>query len=156
MDRIILFTTPVSLGLLGCFYKFIFGSKLIINVQDFQAEAASSLKMVKGKTLVKLLTTIENLTYRYADLVTSISKSMLKILNQKEPKIKKSFLWPNWIDCTKETIVDTSFSFRVNHNIHPDCKIIAYAGNIGLKQGLEIFAELAKRFINNKLIYFIV
>jgi colanic acid biosynthesis glycosyl transferase WcaI len=47
-DCIVVFTTPVSFGLLGTFFKKIYKTTLLINVQDFQVEAAASLNMVKA------------------------------------------------------------------------------------------------------------
>jgi colanic acid biosynthesis glycosyl transferase WcaI len=158
-DVIIVFTTPISLGLLGSFFKWYYKCKLVINVQDFQLEAADSLGMSKQKLFFSILSKLEKYSYSKASLVTSISDSMYDLLaNKKHIPLSKTYLWPNWIN-----IDDYKFTFnhkgkfRNHNNISPDKKIIAYAGNIGLKQGLEIFIDLAKEFENeNNLLFLII
>ena len=144
-DCIVVFTTPVTFGLLGYLFKIFYRSKLLINVQDFQVDAASSLNMVKGSFLINLLSKIEKISYRGADIVTSISSSMVQILDEKEKNINKKLLWPNWIDYKKASLSPTLNLFREKYSIGKEKKIIAYAGNIGLKQGLNIIIDLARK-----------
>lgn len=97
-DVIVVFTTPILLGFLTSIFKRLYKCKLIINVQDFQLEAASSLQMTKRKFLFSILSAIEKTSYKNADLVTSISHSMYDILKyNKKLEEKKIDLWPNWI-----------------------------------------------------------
>lgn len=156
-DAIVVFTTPVTLGLLGVFMKWIFGSKLIINVQDFQVEAASSLKMVKGSFFVNLLARIERFSYKHADYVSSISHSMLDILREKNVPNDQILFWPNWIDVDDySTSTVESGQFRKKHGIGQKDIIVGYAGNVGLKQGLESMVDLANEFLNRTDLKFFI
>lgn len=55
---------------------------------------------------------------------------------------------------TKDTI--EKGVFRKLHNIHVDDKIIAYAGNVGLKQGLETLIELAAVYKQHPCLKFFI
>ena len=157
-DVIVVFTTPILLGFVGVVFKKIYGAKLIINVQDFQLEAASSLGMTKSKTLFKMLSSIEKYSYKHADMVTSISNSMYNILkDNKRLEVNKINLWPNWIK-REDYVLDESLKgqFRHKFKIRNEDVIIAYAGNIGLKQGLEILVDLAHYYRQNSALKFFI
>ncbi|MDB5141263.1 MAG: hypothetical protein JWR12_3179 [Mucilaginibacter sp.] len=156
-DVIVVFTTPISLGFLTCFFKKLYGCKLIINVQDFQLEAASSLGMANKKVSYKILSKIESYSYKHADLVTSISPSMYNILKHvKSLPENKIYLWPNWFESKPILKAQNHNNFRKHHNISDDTILIAYAGNIGVKQGLELLVDLAKLFENESKLFFLI
>ena len=157
-DVIVVFTTPILLGFLGVILKKIYGCKLIINVQDFQLEAANSLGMAKQKIFFQLLASIEKVSYKHADMVTSISTSMYNILKtNKCLEEQKINLWPNWIQ-KKDYVVDDSKKglFREKYDIKKNDIIVAYAGNVGLKQGLEILIDLAAYYKENSNLKFFI
>ena len=158
-DVIVVFTTPILLGFISVIFKKIYQCKLVINVQDFQLEAASSLGMVKERFLYKVLSQLEKFSYNNANLVTSISYSMYDILRyNKNLKDKRIGLWPNWIQ-KKDYMLNgvEKGTFRKTYNIAPNDIIIGYAGNVGLKQGLEILIDLAVEYKeNNGLRFFII
>ena len=75
-DAIVLFTTPINLGLLGVLFRKLWGAKLIINVQDLQLDAAKSLGMLGKLPIVDAMGALEKYSYRKSDLVASISTAM--------------------------------------------------------------------------------
>lgn len=152
-DVIITFVTPVLLGFLSMVFKKIYKSTLIINVQDFQIEAAESLSLIKDSFFLKVLKKIENLSYQHANIVTSISPSMVKMLQTKE--VKNPILWPNWIDINLSQTMPPKGIFKSKHQFS-DKKIIAYAGNIGEKQGLEFLIDIALNFQQNTNLIFLI
>jgi len=57
---------------------------------------------------------------------------------------KKIYLWPNWIRKSDYVLDETAKGkFRRSNGIDATNKIIGYAGNVGLKQGLETLIDLA-------------
>lgn len=158
-DVIVVFTTPILLGNIASIFKKLYRCKLVINVQDFQLEAASSLGMTKQNAMFSILSALEKCSYKSADLVTTISHSMYNILkDNKNLDESKIYLWPNWIQKADYSLNDNERClFRAKYNIHASDKIIAYAGNIGLKQGLEVLIDLADTFKENpELKFFII
>ena len=146
-DVIVVFTTPILLGVLGGILKRVWKSRLVINVQDFQIEAALSLNMFSPGKVIQTLGTLEKWSFRQADFVSSISDSMVELLRvRKEVDDSRLLFWPNWYsDYEKSTKPAAGTGFREEFQIAKGKRIIGYAGNIGKKQGLEILLDLAER-----------
>jgi colanic acid biosynthesis glycosyl transferase WcaI len=155
-DCIVIFTTPVSLGFLGSMFKFLYRSGLVINVQDFQLEAADSLGMVSKSGFIKFLKYIEKKSYNSSDIVSSISESMLYLLKEKGVEKDKIIYWPNWIGMKDFSNLHTTGNFRRKNSIPDKTKIIAYAGNVGLKQGLQILIELSGQYTDRDDLLFLI
>lgn len=156
-DFVIAFTTPVLLGALASFMNRFWKAKLIINVQDFQIEAATSLGMLKESTLLKYLEKIEKWSYNNATYVSSISQSMVALIAEKKNITKEKILfWPNWIDNIPTDKPIEKGVFRRKIGVSLGKKIIAYAGNIGKKQGLESLVDLAFDFKENTDVIFLI
>ena len=134
-DVVVLFITPVLLGAMGWFFKKVYGARLIINIQDFQVEAADSLGMLNKLPIVPLMHWFEKRSFKGADVVSSISDGMINILKQKGVEESKIYLWPNWIDVNEASALGTQGEFRKQFSIPDDKTIVAYAGNVGEKQG---------------------
>jgi len=157
-DIVVSFTTPITLGYISSMYSKLRGCKCVINVEDFQLEAADSLNMAKDNILFSILGWLEKKSYANANLVTSISASMCDLLlHKKHLPPSKVYFWPNWVDVT-EYQPDKSKAglFRKAYNIPPHKKIIAYSGNIGLKQGLEIMIDVAKDYKDRDDVFFVI
>lgn len=145
-DTIVLFTTPINLGLLGTLFQKLWGAKLIINVQDLQLDAAKSLGMVGKLPIVEIMNGIEKYSYKKSDLTTSISTGMIDIIKRKGIEDEKIYLWPNWIDVSDAKEKGVQGRFREKFPQYQDKTIIGYAGNIGIKQGLSVLIDLSERF----------
>lgn len=145
-DVIVVFTTPVLLGLMAWFFKKLYGARLIINIQDFQVEAADSLGMLRKLPIVPLMLRLESFSYNHADLVTSISEGMVNLIREKGIEGSKIYLWPNWIDVKRAAATGKKGQFRSKFSIADDKIIIGYAGNVGEKQGLTVLIDLAFEF----------
>ena len=157
-DVLVAFTTPISIGFLASVYKRIIGCRLVINVQDFQLEAADSLGMSKHNFFYSILAGLEKSSFKKADLICTISKSMYDLLLFKKGlALSKIYLWPNWIETENYKLDEKRKGiFKAHHKIPSKKKIIAYAGNIGLKQGLEILVDLAIRYNNEDIVFMII
>ncbi|MFD2934225.1 glycosyltransferase family 4 protein [Spirosoma flavum] len=158
-DIIVVFTTPVLLGVIAAFMNLFWKRKLVINVQDFQVEAAYSLGMLKGSTVLHIINKIEIWSYKQAHHVSSISNSMTQLLiDRKKIDHTKVILWPNWLH-VKESKSDFPEKglFRQKFGISQDSFLVAYAGNIGKKQGLEILVDIATKFsVRPDLLFLII
>lgn len=130
-----------SSALLGWFLKLRYKSKLWVHIQDFEFDAAVDSGLLKGnkKWIMKLLQWIETRILNKADVVSTISQSMIKKLKTKT-KTNTYFL-PNWID-------DEIFSVHANekHNFLNTKKFkILYSGNIGAKQDWGFFVKILEQ-----------
>ncbi|WP_097127136.1 glycosyltransferase family 4 protein [Spirosoma fluviale] len=157
-DVIVVFTTPVLLGVLAAFMNLFWRRKLVINVQDFQVEAAYSLGMLKGSAMLKVINALELWSYKKADYVSSISGSMLDLLrDRKKLPDSKILFWPNWTHNDEKTFVKPAAGlFRKKFNFAPSTKLIGYAGNVGKKQGLDILLDTAVEFAHVPDVQFLI
>ncbi|RZK61654.1 MAG: glycosyltransferase WbuB, partial [Pedobacter sp.] len=146
-DVIVVFTTPINLGLIGVLFQKIWKAKLIINVQDLQLDAAQSLGMLGKLPIIDVMNAVESYSYRKADIVTSISDGMIKLIRQKGAlDDDKIYLWPNWIDVNEANQKGTEGVFRDKFSQYKDKIIVGYAGNVGVKQSLSSLIDLSEKF----------
>jgi colanic acid biosynthesis glycosyl transferase WcaI len=154
IDYIIVVAPPFQLGLLAVFYKIFRNTRFIYHTQDMQIEAARDLGMIKSQILIKILFKIEKLIFRKADVLTSISSGMIKKI---EDKAKKEVVFfPNWADLNIVYPIDNKESLKLKFGFKADDKIILYSGAIGEKQGLDVILKIAKRYLNQQRVRFVI
>ncbi|KGG05485.1 WcaI family glycosyltransferase [Prochlorococcus marinus] len=125
-------------------------SLLMLHIQDFEIDAAFSLKILKGNQIKKLLTYLEKIIYQNFDLISTLNLKMLeKCISKGVPK-DKLFIFPNWIDTrvalTKKEKLLSNNKIRKDLNIKQDDIILMYSGSMSKKQGLEELIEVIKNF----------
>ncbi|MBC3787152.1 glycosyltransferase family 4 protein [Spirosoma utsteinense] len=156
-DVIVVFTTPINLGLIGVLFQKFWKAKLIINVQDLQLDAAQSLGMLGKLPIIDVMNAVESYSYREADLVTSISDGMINLIRQKGTlDDDKIYLWPNWIDVNEANQKGTGGIFRDKFPQYKNKIIVGYAGNVGVKQSLSSLIDLSEKFKNYTDLVFLI
>lgn len=155
-DAIVLFTTPINLGLIGVLFRKLWGAKLIINVQDLQLDAAKSLGMLGKLPIVEAMGALEKYSYNKSDMVASISTAMTDLIRQKDIPNEKIYLWPNWISVADANAQGQKQAFRNKFPKYRDKIIVGYAGNVGIKQGLSVLIDLCKRFEDQPDLVFLI
>ncbi len=143
-DVYVVVSPPLLLGLAAWGVTSIKRSPFIFHVQDLQPDAAAGLGMLKHKMLVGMLYGLESLAYDKASVVSGISPEMCRAFHRKGVPDSKIFLLPNWVDCRTLARPPARGSWRRRHGIAPDMPIVSYAGNIGVKQGLDTVLEAAR------------
>lgn len=157
-DVIVVFTTPVIIGVLAAFMNLFWRRKLVINVQDFQVEAAHSLGMMSDSPVLKATEALEVWSYNQADYVSSISDSMLDLLrNRKKLPAEKVLSWPNWNHSDDSTTERPAAGlFRRKYGFSESTRLIGYAGNVGKKQGLDVMLDAALSFASTPDLHFLI
>jgi colanic acid biosynthesis glycosyl transferase WcaI len=153
---IIAITPPLLLGLVGLFFKKLWGAKLIIHIQDFQLEAALSLGMVRKGFIIKILDQIDRFIYNKCDLIIPITDGMKEIVKSKQIKEEKLFVVHNWIDVENVSRMGKAGEFLKAHPELRDKFLVAYAGNLGIKQGIETLVHLANSTRKNEGIHYLI
>jgi len=158
-ECIVVISPPLLLGLVGTVFKFLWKSQLVVHVQDLQPDTAVSLGMVKQKRLIKLLLNLEKLIYRHASWIATITGSMRRNLAQKGVPEEKLALYPNWIDVAEVSKRKQNIPqgrFLSEHPVAQGKFVVAYAGNIGVKQGVEILVRLAQASRSHEHIHYFI
>ena len=155
-DAIVVFSPPVLLGVIALFFKYLWRCPLFVNVQDLPIDAATSLGMVKPGLLTRTLLWIEKIVFKHCDAVGTISHGMQATLVAKGVPPAKIGIYPNWIDVPAARWAVEPERFR---QAHPQCAgrfTVAYAGNLGVKQGVRTLLDLARRYTENDVHFFII
>ena len=139
----IVISPPLFLGLGAFVVSRILRRPFIFHVQDLQPDAALGLGMIKPGPAVQALYLLEKWSYRCASLVSGISQGMLDAYGRKGVPTQKIVMFPNWIpdDSGASSGRSGSASFRAANSIAGVTSLIAYSGNVGMKQGLEVVVE---------------
>lgn len=143
-DVYIIVSPPLFLGLGAFLLSRILRRPYLVHVQDLQPDAALGLGMIKPGPAVKALYVLEKWNYRWAAVVSGISGGMLEAFARKGVPANKIYFFPNWIpDGAQAGRPPQGASFRKTNGIEAATPLIAYSGNVGMKQGLEVVVEAA-------------
>ena len=136
---------PLFLGIGAFIVSRLKRRPFVIHVQDLQPDAALGLGMIKPGLAVKALFVLEKWNYSRAAATSGICGGMLEAFAHKRVPAQKIIFFPNWIpDGSKPlTAAAPASSFRAHYGISRDTRLIAYSGNVGMKQGVEIVIEAA-------------
>ena len=155
-DAIVLFTPPFFLGMVGVLMKWLWRRPLVINIQDLPLDAALALGMVKRSPLSSLLYWFEGWIYRQADLVATISPTMRDNVRGRGVPVDRLILVPNWIDVRAAAERLPRGKFLGGYPQAAGKFTVAYAGNLGIKQGVDLLLRLAKRLEADANMLFLV
>ena len=155
-DLVIMITPPLLLGVLGLFLKRLWAAPLVVHIQDFALEAAVNLGLVKKNIFIRFMERLERWNYRNADLIVPISEGMKEIVRLKGVDPEKIFTVYNWIDVSEISRNKQQGNFIKNFPELNGKLIIAYAGNIGTKQGIDTLVNLAEATQDNADIHYLI
>ena len=117
----------------------------IFHVQDLQPDAAVGLGMLREGWFTRALYWLEAFAYRHALRVSGISPEILDAFRRKGVPEAKLILYPNSVELPPEASLPQRGLFRKKHGFATDEFLAIYAGNLGVKQGLEILFDTAER-----------
>lgn len=142
-DVYVVVSPPLLLGVAAWFVGKLKGAPFVFHVQDMQPDAAVGLGMLKANWFTRCLYGLEAFAYRHAARVSSITRGMLKTFQEKGVPETKLIYFPNAIDLQSDTPAPERGEFRSRHGFAPDEFLAVYAGNLGVKQGLDVLLETA-------------
>ena len=142
-DVYVLVSPPLLLGVAGWLVGKVKGAPFVFHVQDMQPDAAVGLGMLKASWFTKALYWLESFAYRHATRVSGITRGMLKSFHDKGVPEAKLIYFPNAIALNNAAPPPAHGEFRHRHGFAPEEFLAIYAGNLGVKQGLEVLLETA-------------
>jgi len=151
-DLLIVVSPPLLAGVLAYFFCLLRGGKYLLHLQDLQPDAAVSLGMVKSSILIHAFRSLESIAYRGAWRISAISGGMLDILRKRGVPEAKLRYFPNGTD---PAIRAAKGRFRAVNRFDPEHFLVVYAGNLGVKQGLQHLI-LAMRSVRNPAIQLVI
>ncbi len=146
---------PLLLGFAAWVIKLFKPAPVFLHVQDLQPDAAVSLGMLRAGPLLTWLYALEKFVYAKADRVSSISQEMCETIKSRTTPGKVFFL-PNWVSLPQISALPDDGTWKTRHGIAPQILIVSYAGNLGVKQGLEIVVEIARLLKDRDDVLFVI
>jgi colanic acid biosynthesis glycosyl transferase WcaI len=108
-----------------------------------QPDAAVGLGMLKAGWFTRALYWLESFAYRQATRVSGITQGMLKSFCAKGVPEWKLVYFPNAIALHEAAAPAARGEFRRRHGMSEQEFLAIYAGNLGVKQGLDVLLETA-------------
>lgn len=144
-DLLFVVSPPLGLGLSAGLLARHWGIPYVFHVTDLQPDAAFDLGMLKGGAVAKVLYAVEDLAYRRAALVSTLTAGMRDRILEKGVPPEKVRLFPLWAD---PELFDVPLEgggerFRSAFDLGGRF-LVVHAGNMGVKQGLEVVVETAR------------
>lgn len=158
VDILSIGSTPPINGLMFPSLKKKLGCKIVYNLQDIFPDSLVTANMAKkGGLLWKIGRKVEDLTYRYSDLIVVISEDFKKNIMAKGVPEEKIVIIRNWVEENAVLNVpraenDLFDTYGLDRNKFYVC----YSGNIGLSQNMDMLLDVAKSLQENENIGFIL
>jgi glycosyltransferase involved in cell wall biosynthesis len=133
----------VTLAPVAFLIRFLFGSKVVIDVLDIWPESVASSTMLNNKVALRVLDNVCKWVYRKADKLIAPSPGIKRALINKGVPPEKIEVIYHWCDESKiqknvpasDLVKDLEFS---------DKFVVLFAGTMGIVQGLDTLLDCAK------------
>jgi colanic acid biosynthesis glycosyl transferase WcaI len=132
------------------------GAQAWLHMQDFEADIAFRMKLLKGALLQRVVLRMERWLLRRFDCVSSISGRMVHRLLEKGVPPERLRFFPNWVDIGHIRPTAQSGSYRSQLRIAADATVVLYSGSLGGKQGLMVVPAAAAILAGRPDIVFVV
>lgn len=151
-DVYVIVSPPLLLGAAGWLVRKLKRAPCVFHVQDLQPDAAVGLGMLRRGLLTRALYGLEAFAYEQATRVSGISEEILAAFRRKGVPEQKLILFPNAVALPTAVEIPKRGKFRARHNFSPDEFLAIYAGNLGIKQGLQVLFDAAELLRSEKQI----
>lgn len=153
-DVLVVVSPPLLLGAAAWLVGTLKRAPFVFHVQDMQPDAAVGLGMLKESTFTRALYWLEAFAYKHAARVSGITRGMLETFRRKGVPESKLVYFPNAIALNDETSLARG-EFRRANGFNDDEFLAVYAGNLGVKQGLDVLIDAA-RMLRNKHVRIVI
>lgn len=143
-DVYVIASPPLLLGAAAWAVSGIKRAPFVFHVQDLQPDAAVGLGMLRAGWFTRALYWLEALAYKHATKVSGISHEILDAFRRKGVPERKLILFPNGVALPDKSEIPVRGKFRAKNGFENDEFLAIYAGNLGIKQGLNILIEAAE------------
>lgn len=154
-DVFVVVSPPLLLGAAAWIVGALKSAPFVFHVQDMQPDAAVGLGMLRAGWFTRALYALEALAYRKARRVSGITQGMLQTFQRKGVPPSKLVYFPNAIELGGEQTGVARGEFRRANGFGDDEFIAVYAGNLGVKQGLDVLIQAA-RLVKNKRVRIVI
>jgi len=149
-DVYVIVSPPLLLGAAAWLVATLKRAPFVFHVQDLQPDAAVGLGMLRTGLFTRGLYWLEAFAYKRATRVSGISQEILDAFRRKGVPENKLILFPNAVALPAAGEIPERGRFRARQHFLPNEFLAIYAGNLGVKQGLEILFDAAELLRSEK------
>jgi colanic acid biosynthesis glycosyl transferase WcaI len=142
-DVYVVVSPPLLLGAAAWIVSTVKRAPSVFHVQDLQPDAAVGLGMLRPGWLTRVLYGLEAFAYKQATRVSGISQEIVDAFRRKGVPDDKLILLANTVVIPDEAQIPMAGKFRSKHGFSTGEFLAIYAGNLGVKQGLNILLDTA-------------
>jgi len=154
--RIVLCVEPTILGAPFALVARLYGARVVLHVQDLEADAAFAMGYLNGRRLQKLVRAMEAWLLRRFSSVITISHQMAKRLVSKGVDPRRIGIVRNWVDLGQIKPLAGPSRFRDELGLRATDFVVLYSGTIGVKQSLDIVLDAARELDGHDIIRFVI
>lgn len=132
------------------------GARTLLHVQDLEVDAAFAMGHLRNGFLQRLAADFEKLTLKAFDQLVTISNRMRDSLAEKGIHADRLTVIRNWVDMEKIRPLDGPNAYRAELDLKPEAFVVLYAGNIGVKQALDVVLASAAQLADQDDIVFVI
>ena len=130
-------------------------AKSWFHIQDFEADAAFDLGVLRSAHLRRLVLALESKCMRGFDRVSTISPKMGLRAAQKGVAGPRYVTFPNWVDTRTIFPLSNPSPFRSELRIPTNAIVSLYAGTMARKQGLEVLGDTVRQLNSRDKLHFV-
>lgn len=134
------------------------GARTVLHVQDLEVDAAFAVgHLGRGGLLARAATAFERAALRGFDRVITISNRMAERIAAKAVSTSKIQVIRNWVDLGQfHPEASGSSAYRSELGLSGDAFVVLYAGSLGVKQGVGLLLEAARRLAGRDRLVFLI
>ncbi len=144
-DVMLVVSPPLGLGLSAAILSKVWRVPYVFHVEDLQPDAAADLGMLNSGRLFRMLYALERFAYDRAALISTLTEPMRTKIVSKGIDERKVTVFHQWADQAFFQIGKENDGKTLRQKLGLGDKfLVVHAGNMGVKQGLEVIIEAAK------------
>jgi len=133
----------ITLGPTAFLLRLLYGSRVILDVQDLWPESVISSRMIKNQKVLAVLDKICRWVYQEADRLVVLSPGFKNVLMERGIKLEKIDVIYNWCDESSIHRENQDESLAKQLGMAEKFNVL-FAGTMGIVQGLETVLEAAQ------------
>lgn len=147
--------SPMTQALIGCWYARRHRVPHFLYVQDLWPENVMTVTGLRSPFILKPVDCMVDYIYKHSDQIFTASRSFARAIAGRHVKVdkKKIHYWPQYAEQFYKTVnrEDTRFAAKADNDLpvyfmrDDSVFYIAFTGNIGTAQGLDILPETAEK-----------
>jgi len=152
-DLLIVESPPLFLGIPGVLLSWLWRSRLVFNVSDLWPQTAVDLGVLRNRFLIRLSTTLEEVIYRQADLITGQTQGIVANIRR---RVNTSVLqYTNGVKSGGLTAECNRDQVRNEAGFSENAFLVGYTGLHGLGQALDTVLSAADQMRDCENVFFV-